>query len=79
MNELKTFRDHLDAVAGAQIAQSIILNVLMQNLRRDERVIEFVQGEAERMKAELLGSHASDSKIRNFDEVIQAYLEALAS
>jgi hypothetical protein len=78
MKTLEQIENHLDAVAGTQLAQSLILHLLSDRLKGSPGVVEFLRKESESMKASMLASNASDEKIRYFDEMIQSYVEALA-
>jgi hypothetical protein len=77
MNDSKTFRDHLDTVAGVQLAQTLMLNFLLRQLRRSPESASAIQAAAERLKSSLLASNTSDSKIRAFDEAVLGYIELL--
>jgi hypothetical protein len=79
MKTMQELESHLDAVAGCQLAQSLILNLLADRLRGNSGATDFLRKEAESMKADMLASRASDEKIRYFDEMIESYVRALSS
>lgn len=77
MDEIKAMRHELDTLGASQLAQSIIIQVLMAQSRGRPEVIAYAREAAEKLKAGMLASSSSDLKLERFEELIQIYIEGL--
>lgn len=70
---------HLDATAGAQLALVVAVKLLLTPYKGNSAAHAALQEELESMKADLLGSHASDYKIEAFEAMAESLLEVVSS
>lgn len=77
-DEIEALRDHLDAVAGAQLAMMTALSVTLTPYKKNPQALEALRHALEDIRAGLLASSASDRKIHHFDEVAETLLESLS-
>lgn len=77
MTEIENIKSHLDAVAGAQMAYSTVISVMLTPYRGNQLAIETLRNGFEAARANLLGSISSDQKIAAFDGVAETILQVL--
>ncbi|MCA3041252.1 MAG: hypothetical protein ING37_11695 [Rhodocyclaceae bacterium] len=67
---------HLDAVAGAQLATFAAVVVLLKRQSTDPGLIPDLQAAFERLQSAALGSQSSDYKLQALAESAEALLQA---
>jgi len=69
-------QDHLDAVAGTQLAMMPALAALLRERKDDPAFAAALQADIERMRSNLLASVSRDRKIEAFEETAKILLLA---
>jgi hypothetical protein len=75
--ELKAIRAHLDAVAGAQIAMSVVVRMLLGRYRGNKVARSALEFNLKLALADVLGTGSSDEKLRGFEQARDALLKAV--
>jgi hypothetical protein len=73
----KTVLENLDRISGCQMAMVIPFQLMLLRLRNDAALQADFLLLAERAKANLLASQASEIRIQAFDETLAEMLQAL--
>lgn len=77
MTDIEKLRDQLDLVAGAQVAQAMVIGLLLQQHRNDPQALPAIKHHADQTRADLLASRASARKIEAFDAIIQNLIASI--
>lgn len=73
--EISELRRGLDAMQAGQMALMNVVTMLMAPLKTDQKTIAELGRLAERGKAQLLASSASDYQIHAYDELMKGLIE----
>lgn len=76
-DQIAAIKDHLDVVAGTQIAMATALKLVLTSYKAHPDAINALRNELEEMRASLLASSASDRKLEAFEGCAESLLAAL--